>query len=354
MSLWEANVRMTDPYTPGEQPRDRDVIKLNTNENPYPPSPKVEEALRSMDVDLLRRYPDPSCTDLVRALAEVKGLDPSCVFTGVGSDDVLAMSFLTFFYGKEPVLFADITYSFYDVWANLFRIPYRIIPLDDHFSIRPSDYAGRCGGVVIANPNAPTGKYLPPEEIEKIVSAHPECVVIVDEAYIDFGGESVVPLIHRYDNLLVVQTLSKSYSMAGMRVGAAFGCPKLISYLGSSKYAFNSYTMNMPSLLAGTAAVRDREYFDLTRKKIIATRERVKPLMRDMGFTFEDSMTNFLFVSHEQVQAKEIFERLRNEKIYVRYWDRPRISNHLRISIGTDEQMDTLTGFLSGWLGEKS
>ena len=353
MLLWEKNIRYTEPYTPGEQPKARDAIKLNTNENPYPPSPEVLKALKTVDGNDLRRYPDPLCASLVNALAKVKGVDPACVFTGVGSDDVLAMSFMTFFYGKDPVLFADITYSFYEVWAKLLRIPYRLVPLAADFSLVPSDYDTECGGIVIANPNAPTGILLKKDEIEQIIRKHPECIVIVDEAYIDFGGESVLPLINKYDNLLVVQTLSKSYSMAGMRIGAAFGCPELIRLLNSNKYAYNSYTLNVPALKAGTAAVLDQAYFEETRAKIIATRERVKPLMRDLGFSFNDSMTNFLFVQHQSVSAKKIFERLRGENIFVRYWDLPRIGNYLRITIGTDEEMDTLIRFLGVWLKEK-
>ena len=220
---WEDNVRKVVPYVAGEQPKDQDVIKLNTNENPYPPSPKVAAVIQGFDCDMLRRYPDPDVSALVDALAERHGLDREQVFVGVGSDDVLAMSFLTFFQGKKPILFPDITYSFYDVWADLYRIPYEQQPLDETFRIKKEDYFRENGGIVIANPNAPTGVASKRSVLEEIVGANPDSVVVIDEAYVDFGGESCVPLIEKYDNLLVVQTFSKSRSMAGMRIGYAMG-----------------------------------------------------------------------------------------------------------------------------------
>lgn len=348
---WERLVRKVVPYTPGEQPKDPKVIKLNTNENPYPPAPGVERVLSEMDSHLLRKYPDPTNGMLVRALAECYGLDPSQVFTGVGSDDVLAMAFLTFFNGEKPVFFPDITYSFYDVWAELYRIPYVQKPLDEHFRIRPEDYMGENGGIVIANPNAPTGEYLDVDTIRVILERNRDVVVIVDEAYIDFGGESVLPLIGEFDQLLVVGTFSKSRSLAGMRIGYAFGNPKLIKYLNDVKYSVNSYTLNLPALLAGTEAVKDKAYFQESVGRIIATRERVKPLFEELGFSFCDSKTNFLFVTHKSVPAKELFEALKAEGIYVRYFSLKRISNYLRITIGTDEEMDTLLAFLRSYPG---
>ncbi len=346
---WEDNVRKVVPYTPGEQPKIKNIIKLNTNENPYPPAPGVKKALEETSVSDYRKYPDPTCDELVTAIADFYKLDKENVFVGVGSDDVLAMAFLTFFNSKDPekkVLFPDITYSFYDVWADLFRIPYRQVPLNEDFTINPSDYFGENGGVVIANPNAPTGVLLPLDQIEEIVKRNPDVVVIVDEAYIDFGGESALPLIDKYENLLVVQTFSKSRSLAGMRIGYAFGCKKIIKYLLDAKFSFNSYTMNMPALSLGAAAVKDRAYFEECRDKVIATRERVKPLLSELGFTFGDSKTNFIFAKHNKKHGKEIFDYLRQNGIVVRRFDLPRISEYLRISIGTDEEMDRLISVL--------
>ena len=351
---WEDNVRKVVPYTPGEQPKIKNIIKLNTNENPYPPAPGVKKVLEEMEVSNFRKYPNPTCDELVMAIADFYKVDKENVFVGVGSDDVLAMAFLTFFNSKDPekkVLFPDITYSFYDVWADLFRIPFRQVPLNEDFTITPSDYFAENGGIVIANPNAPTGVLLPLDQIEEIVKRNPDVVVIVDEAYIDFGGESALPLIDKYENLLVVQTFSKSRSMAGMRIGYAFGCKKIIKYLLDAKFSFNSYTMNMPALSLGAAAVKDKEYFEECRKKVIATRERVKPLLTELGFTFGDSKTNFIFAKHKEKHGKEIFDYLRQNGIVVRRFDLPRISEYLRISIGTDEEMDRLISVLKEILG---
>ena len=343
---WEENVRKVIPYTPGEQPKIKNIIKLNTNENPYPPAPAVEEALRNMDADAFRKYPDPGCSRLVNAIADFYKVDKDNVFVGVGSDDVLSMAFLTFFNSNKPVLFPDITYSFYDVWAQLYRIPYEQIPLKSDFTIEPSDYFRENGGIVIANPNAPTGVELSLSAIEEIVKRNPDVVVIVDEAYVDFGGESALPLIDKYDNLLVVQTFSKSRSMAGMRIGYAFGSKKLIGYLSDAKFSFNSYTMNMPSLELGALAIEDRDYFEKTRSMIIKTRERTKDELSKLGFVFADSKTNFIFAMHPDRPGKELFEYLRQHDIIVRRFDLPRISEYLRISIGTDDEMDTLISVL--------
>jgi histidinol-phosphate aminotransferase len=347
---WEANVRKVVPYVPGEQPKLPNLVKLNTNENPYPPSPAVRKVLEEMNTDDLRLYPDPAADALVDAFAEVYGLEKDQVFTGVGSDDVLAMSFLTFFNSDQPILFPDITYSFYDVWADLFRIPYKQIPLDENFGIRPEDYTIRNGGVIFPNPNAPTGVLLGREQVRSIIEANPDVVVIVDEAYIDFGGESVIDMIGTYDNLLVVQTLSKSRSLAGMRIGAAFGNAKLIAYLNDVKYSFNSYTMNRTAIAAGRAAVLDTDYFRETVEKVINTREWTKERLRELGFEFGDSMANFIFARHKSVPAEELFAELRKAGIIVRYFKKPRIDQYLRISIGTDEQMQRLIGFLKEYL----
>ena len=350
MTNWERNIRKVVPYTPGEQPNQPDMIKLNTNENPYPPAPKVQQVLKEMDAGDLRLYPDPSAGALVKAIADYYGLKEDQVFVGVGSDDVLAMSFLTFFNGEKPVLFPDITYSFYDVWAELFRIPYERPALDDSFHIKKEDYFKENGGIIFPNPNAPTGVELPLQDIEEILKANPGSVVIVDEAYIDFGAHSALPLISKYDNLLVVQTFSKSRSMAGMRIGFACGNPVLIKYLNDVKYSFNSYTMNRTSLAAGVAAIGDRDYFEDTCQKIMDTREWTQKELTVLGFTFQDSKANFSFASHKTCPAKQIFEALRAKHIYVRYFAKPRIDNYLRITIGTREEMEQLIRFLKDYL----
>lgn len=346
MADWEQNVRKVTPYVPGEQPAQRGIIKLNTNENPYPPAPGVAKALQGLDTDRLRLYPDPTASELVKALAARYHVDENQVFTGVGSDDVLALAFLTFFNGGEPILFPDITYSFYEVWANLYGIPYRCPPLDEHFCIRKEDYCQTCGGIVLANPNAPTGLAADLSVIEEIVRSNPKVIVIVDEAYIDFGGTSAVSLIPTYDNLLVVQTFSKSRSMAGMRIGYALGQPALIRYLQDVKYSFNSYTMDLTALKLGAAALADEAYFQQTLQKIIRTREWAKGELQKLGFVCLDSQSNFIFASHPVRSAKELFEALKQQGIYVRHFDRPRISNYLRITVGTREEMEQLLSFL--------
>lgn len=347
MNNWEKNIRKVVPYTPGEQPNQPDMIKLNTNENPYPPAPGVAEVLKNTETDALRLYPDPAAKDLVHAIAAEYGLLDEQVFVGVGSDDVLAMSFLTFFNSEKPILFPDITYSFYDVWADLFQIPYERPELDEHFHIKKEDYFRENGGIIFPNPNAPTGVLMPLGQVEEIIRANQDVVVIVDEAYIDFGGVSALPLIEKYENLLVVQTFSKSRSMAGMRIGYAFGSEKLIAYLNDVKYSFNSYTMDQLTLALGKASVEDREYFKQTTDKIIRTREWTKEELKKLGFLFEDSKSNFVFVTHPNVSAKQLFENLKKENVYVRYFAKPeRISNYLRITIGTDKEMQKLLSLL--------
>ncbi|HJD26151.1 MAG TPA: histidinol-phosphate transaminase [Candidatus Blautia intestinipullorum] len=350
MKNWEANVRRVTPYTPGEQPDQPDMIKLNTNENPYPPAPGVREALKNLDIDAMRLYPDPTAGELAAAIAECYGLEKEQVFVGVGSDDVLAMSFLTFFNSGRPILFPDITYSFYDVWAELFHIPYERPALDENFHIRKEDYFRENGGIVFPNPNAPTGVELPLEEIEEIVARNQDVVVIVDEAYVDFGARSALPLLKKYENLLVVQTFSKSRSLAGMRIGFACGNQKLIKYLNDAKYSFNSYTMDRTALAAGTAAVKDQAYFQETCRKIIETREWTKKELKALGFSFEDSKANFIFASHNDCPAQELFQALRKRHIYVRYFPKGRTADFLRITIGTQKEMETLTEFLREYL----
>ncbi len=355
MKAWEKNIRRVEPYVPGEQPKRKDIIKLNTNENPYPPSPKVKQALQKLEQEpgVLRKYPDPSAECLVSAIAKFYGRKPSEVFVGVGSDDVLAMCFLTFFNSEKPILFPDITYSFYDVWAELFRIPYQRQPLNESMEIVKEDYYKENGGVIFPNPNAPTGALLPLSEVEDIIAHNQDVIVIVDEAYIDFGGKSALELIDRYENVIIVQTFSKSRSMAGMRIGYAMANEALIRALNDVKYSFNSYTMNAAALAVGTAAVEDRAYFEETTARIIATRERAKVRMRELGFSFVDSKSNFLFATHRSCPAKELFGALKEAGIYVRYFDKPRIDNYLRITIGTDEEMEALYTFLEKWLRDR-
>ena len=346
MSNWRNNVRKVIPYVPGEQPNQPGMIKLNTNENPYPPAPGVQKVLEEFSADSLRLYPDPAVTDLVKALAKRYQVAEDQVFVGVGSDDVLAMAFMTFFNSDKPILFPDISYSFYSVWAEEFRIPYKRPALDENFRLVKEDYYKENGGIIFPNPNAPTAIYEPLETIEDILQHNPDVVVIIDEAYIDFGGKSALPLIEKYDNLLVVQTFSKSRSMAGMRIGFALGNPELIKYLNDVKYSFNSYTMNRTSICCGVEAVKDEAYFQETTAKIIATREWAKEELTKLGFIFTDSMANFIFATHKTVPAKEIFEALREAHIYVRYFQSPRIDNYLRITIGTEGEMEKLFEFL--------
>lgn len=344
MRAWEKNIRQVVPYTPGEQPKDKDIIKLNTNENPYPPSPKVIGV--KQELERLRFYPDPAAKELVDAIAEYHGLDSDQVFVGVGSDDVLAMSFMTFFNSDKPIFFPDITYSFYDVWAELFRIPYAVKALDDDFSIVAKDYYEENGGVIFPNPNAPTGKVIDLSFIRDILEHNQDVVVIIDEAYIDFGGQSALELLSDYENLLVVRTFSKSRSMAGLRIGYAMGSADLIKALNDVKYSFNSYTMNYPTIVMGVESMKDEAYFRNTIAKVVATREWFEGELTRLGFDFQPSSANFVFAGHKRIPAKEIFEAAKKEKIFLRYFNKPRIDNYLRISIGTDKEMKILVDFL--------
>lgn len=339
---WENNVRKVVPYTPGEQPKNPDKIKLNTNENPYPPSPKVLDALKNIDYNSFRLYPDTNSTVLVNELAKYYGLSPEQIFVGVGSDDVLSIAFLTFFNSEKPVLFPDITYSFYDVWADVYRIPYITKPLADDFTINPDDYKTENGGIIFPNPNAPTGVEESLDMIEDIVKSNPDSVVIIDEAYIDFGAKSCLSLIDRYENLLVIQTFSKSRAMAGLRIGYAMGNPKLIKYMNDVKFSINSYTMNSVTQICGAESVKDAEYFRKTNQKIIETREYSKKKLSELGFSFKDSMSNFIFATHKKYSAENIFNSLKERSIFVRFFNKPRINNYLRISVGTPEEMNKL------------
>lgn len=350
---WENNVRRVVPYVPGEQPKDTNVVKLNTNENPYPPSPNVRKALDDFDCGRMRLYPDPEASVLVDAIAENYGVKPEQVFVGVGSDDVISMAFLTFFNSDKPVLFPDVTYSFYDVWAEVYRIPYKQMPLDENFRINAKDYMTENGGIIFPNPNAPTGVLESVDLIEEIVKANPDSFVMIDEAYIDFGGKSCLPLIEKYDNLLVIQTFSKSRSMAGMRIGYAMGNEKLIKYMNDVKFSINSYTMNHITQICGAEAVKDKAYFEEHVNKIIDSREYTKKKLTELGFTFPDSMSNFIFAKHESADANEIFAKLKEKKIFVRHWNKPRISDYLRISIGTPKEMEKLISALGEILGKQ-
>ncbi len=340
MSTWRDNLRTIEPYVPGEQPNLPDMIKLNTNENPYPPSPKVVEVLKSFDCDSLRLYPDPNSQLLADALAKRYGLASDQVFLGVGSDDVLAIAFMTFFNSKKPVLFPDITYSFYDVWAELFQIPYERPALDEHFDLIREDYYKENGGVVIANPNAPTGVLQNMDFLRDVIEHNRDVVVIIDEAYVDFSESSALELTKEYDNVLIVQTYSKSRSLAGMRIGYAMGNPELIKAMNDVRYSYNSYPMTRLSVALGVAALEDETYFQDTVAKVVETREWTKEQLKRLGFSFRDSRTNFIFAAHESVPAVQIFDALREKHIFVRHFSQKRIDNYLRISIGTREEME--------------
>ncbi len=347
---WEDNVRRVVPYVAGEQPDRENMIKLNTNECPYPPAPGVVKLAAQMNCDALRLYPNADAAPLVDVLAEYYGVAKEQVFVGVGSDDVLAMAFMTFFNSSKPILFPDVTYSFYDVWADLYRIPYRTCALDENWHIRAEDYKQPNGGIIFPNPNAPTGLFENLDVVEEILQANPDVVVIVDEAYIDFGGVSALSLLDKYENLLVVQTFSKSRAMAGVRIGFAIGAPGLIHYLNDVKFSFNSYTINRPAQWLGVEAVRDDAYFKEITGRIIATRERIKKELKGLGFSFPDSLANFIFAVHERIPGEQIFQALREQNIFVRRWSKPRISEYLRITIGSDEEMDVLMAFLRDYV----
>ena len=340
MSSWKDNLRTIDPYVPGEQPQLKDMIKLNTNENPYPPSPKVKEVLQRFDLDTLRLYPDPDSTLLVEAIAKRYNVENNQVFVGVGSDDVLAIAFMTFFNSKKPILFPDITYSFYDVWAALFNIPFERPALDDDFNLVAADYYKENGGVVIANPNAPTGIMQNEEFLRDVIEHNRVVVVIIEKEYFYFSGKSALSLTKEYDNVLIVQTFSKSRSMAGMRIGYAMGNPELIKAMNDVRFSYNSYPMTRISVALGIAAIEDEDYFRKTTGQIVETREWTKERLTELGFTFGDSKTNFIFAKHATVDAEEIFAKLREKHIFVRHFNSERIKNYLRISIGTREEME--------------
>jgi len=340
--FWSDRIQTLVPYTPGEQPKDRVFIKLNTNENPYPPSPKVLEAIRAATDERLRLYPDPEATQLRQAIANFHGLAPEQVFCGNGSDEVLGLCFYAFFSPGKKVVFPDITYSFYPVYTELFHLDYEEIPLNEDFTLPVDRFLGGNGGVVICNPNAPTGKTLPLSVIRRILEANPDVVVMVDEAYADFGAESAVSLLGEYPNLITVHTMSKSRSLAGMRLGYALGSPDLIAAVNCVKNSFNSYPIDRLALAAGVAAMEDVDYFDETRHKVMATRKRTCANLREMGFLVHDSNANFIFISHPKCGGKDLQQGLRDRGVLVRWFNKPRIRDYLRVSIGTDTEMEAM------------
>ena len=340
LSAWKENLRKIEPYVPGEQSKDKDIVKINANENPYPPSPKAVEVLKNFDTNNLRFYPNANSTKLKEALAKYYGVGVENVFVGNGSDDVLAVAFQSFFNSDKPIVYPDLTYSFYPVWCSLFGIEYKTYAVGDDFRINAEDYKEKNGGVIIPNPNAPTSLGEGTGFVEKILSYNQDSVVIIDEAYVDFGGVSSVPLVKKYENLLVTGTFSKSRSLAGLRIGFAIGSKTLIDVMEAVKNSYNSYTVDSISIEVGSASIEDDEYFKSTCQKVIKTRQRVTDELRKLGFDVLDSQTNFIFATHAKYSMKEMFEYLKTPKVFIRYFSLPRIENYVRITIGTDDEMD--------------
>lgn len=337
--------KQVEPYVPGEQPKDKKYIKLNTNENPYPPSPNIVSAINKSIKDL-NLYPEPTTDKLREALADYYLLDKDQIFVGNGSDEVLAFSFMAFFNPGETILFPDISYSFYPVYAGVFKINYDLVEVEEDFSLSADSFSKENQGIIFPNPNAPTSCYMNLENVEKILKTNTERVVIVDEAYIDFGGESAISLIDKYPNLLVTQTLSKSRSLAGLRVGFAFGSKELIDGLNRIKNSINSYTVDSLAMAGALESIKDIDYFKENTEKIINTRERVSVELKKIGFKVVDSSANFVFVTHKNFDAEDLFNKLKDNGILVRYFKKPKIDSYLRISIGTDEEMDKLINTL--------
>ena len=337
------------PYTPGEQPKDQVFIKLNTNESPFPPSPKAREYARAAAEDL-HLYSDPECRDLVRAAAKQWGVAEDEILFTNGSDEILNFAFMAFC--DRGVVFPDITYGFYKVYAGLNGVPYEEIPLKEDFSIHIPDYCGVGKTVFIANPNAPTGLCLPLKDIEAIVASNPDTVVVIDEAYIDFGGESAVPLIHKYDNLLITQTFSKSRSMAGARLGLGIGCRALIRELNTIKYSTNPYNINRMTMAAGIGALEDEAYFRDNCRAIMETRAWTARRLGELGFEMTDSMTNFLFARHPAIPGKELYSKLREKGILVRHFDTPRLTDFIRVTVGSRAQMEAFVETVERILNE--
>lgn len=354
MRFWSPEVRELEPYVPGEQPKIQNLLKLNTNENPYPPSPKVVDAVQAVlahQADALRLYPDPDATVLKQAIAKQQNVDVSQVFVGNGSDEVLAHIFKAFFIQQKPILYPDITYSFYPVYSQFFGVQTKQIPLNEKFEIDISDYEQENGGIIITNPNAPTSIALGLNKIEKVLKANPNRVIVIDEAYVDFGAESAVDLVSRYENLVVCQTTSKSRSLAGLRVGFAIAQAHLIAALEAVKNSFNSYPIDRFAIAAAVASFEDQDYFQEQCEKVIVSREKLVANLTELGFNVLPSKANFIFATHSLHDAAQLAEKLREQGIIVRYFNKPRINQFLRITIGTDEQnqrlVDTLKMLIS-------
>lgn len=354
MRFWSPEVRDLEPYVPGEQPKIQNLLKLNTNENPYPPSPKVVDAVQAVlthQADALRLYPDPDATVLKQAIAKQQNVDVSQVFVGNGSDEVLAHIFKAFFIQQKPILYPDITYSFYPVYSQFFGVQTKQIPLNEKFEIDISDYEQENGGIIITNPNAPTSIALDLDKIEQVLKANPNRVIVIDEAYVDFGAKSAVELVSRYENLVVCQTTSKSRSLAGLRVGFAIGQAHLIAALEAVKNSFNSYPIDRFAIAAAVASFEDQDYFQEQCEKVIASREKLVANLTVLGFNVLPSKANFIFATHSLHDAAQLAEKLREQGIIVRYFNKPRINQFLRITIGTDEQnqrlVDTLKMLIS-------
>jgi len=341
MRFWSPEVRQLEPYIPGEQPKIQNLLKLNTNENPYPPSPKVVEAVQAVlanSADVLRLYPDPDASELKQAIAKQQNTTVDHVFVGNGSDEVLAHIFKAFFVQDLPLLYPDITYSFYPVYSQFFGVNTKVLPLNDHFEIDVNDYKQSNGGIIITNPNAPTSIDIGLAAIEEILQANPNSVVVIDEAYVDFGAESAVGLVAKYENLVVCQTTSKSRSLAGLRVGFAIAQPHLIAALEAVKNSFNSYPMDRFAIAAAVASFEDQAYFDAQNAKVIASREKLVTDLESLGFQVLPSKANFIFATLANKDAGELATELREKGIIVRYFNKPRINQFLRITVGTDEQ----------------
>lgn len=340
--FWNEHVNNIEPYVPGEQPKDKKYIKLNTNENPYPPSPKVVKAIKNAAFDDLKLYPDPTCSDLVKSLADFYNVNEDEIFIGNGSDEVLAMTFMTFFSRDKKILFPDISYSFYPVYAEMFNLDYECIKLDEEFNIPLNEFYKENGGIILPNPNAPTAKFVDRKKLCELIEKNPDHVVIIDEAYVDFGGESMVEYTKKYPNLLIIQTFSKSRSLAGLRIGFAIGNKELIDGLNRVKNSFNSYTLDRLALIAAVEAVNDKEYFEETRNKIIKTREKYVVKLEELGFKVIPSKANFVFAKHNTLKGEYLYNTLKDNGILVRYFNKERINDYLRITIGTDEEMQKL------------
>lgn len=344
---WSQLVQELDPYVPGEQPKDQRYIKLNTNESPYPPSPQAIAAIQAAANDTLRLYPDPSADELRDAIAEYYAVERANVFVGNGSDEVLAHVFNGLLKHDLPILYPDISYSFYPVYANLYQIQAQQIPLRENFQLCLSDYAQKNGGIIFPNPNAPTGIAENLDDIKRLIEANTDSVVVIDEAYVDFGAQTAIPLIHDYPNVLVVQTFSKSRSLAGLRVGFAVGHPQLIQALERVKNSFNSYPLGRMAIAGAAAAMRDQAYFETTRQQIITTRDYTVLQLKALGFTVLPSAANFVFARPPQGNAEQIYLALKQKGVLVRYFNKPRIQEYLRITIGTDEEMQTFLAILA-------